>query len=93
MNRIEQIKAEMAALESKYRYLKRDGASYSRSLYDAGHHKLHEELEELKSSNCKCGNDATHKCNDTPNGGWGTMKCGEKLCDNCKCGCTSAEVF
>ena len=42
---------------------------------------------------CKCGELATSKCADTPAGGWGTMKCGEPLCDKCKCGCKDVEIF
>jgi len=41
----------------------------------------------------KCGKDSTHVCNDTPNGGWGSMKCGVKLCDKCECGCTDVLVY
>lgn len=30
---------------------------------------------------------STHECTLTPSGGWGTMKCGAPLCDDCKCSC------
>lgn len=41
----------------------------------------------------KCGVKAVRTCTDTPAGGWGTMKCGVKLCDNCKCGCKDVEIY
>jgi hypothetical protein len=42
---------------------------------------------------CKCGKPITRLCKDTPNGGWGTLKCGEPLCDECKCDCTKVMVY
>lgn len=41
----------------------------------------------------KCGVKAVRTCTDTPAGGWGRMKCGNKLCDNCKCGCKDVEIY
>jgi len=37
---------------------------------------------------CDCKKQSTRTCKETPNGGWGTMKCGAPLCDDCKCDCT-----
>lgn len=37
---------------------------------------------------------AVKECSKTPNGGWGTMRCGAPLCKDCnKCGCDEVLIF
>lgn len=37
---------------------------------------------------------AVKECTKTPNGGWGTLKCGAPLCKHCKkCGCDEVLVY
>jgi len=40
-----------------------------------------------------CGKQSDRKCEDTPAGGWGTMKCGVQLCGKCECGCKDEMIF
>lgn len=50
-------------------------------------------VDEVKKCHV-CDKPAFHKCTDTPNGGWGTMKCGAPLCkDHSKCGCTETLIY
>ena len=41
----------------------------------------------------KCNEPKTHKCNKTPSGGWGTMKCGKPLADGETCDCDQVMIF
>ena len=43
--------------------------------------------------NCGCGKPAVQKCKKSPNGGWGTMKCGAPLCSICRCDCDEVLIF
>lgn len=45
-------------------------------------------MEVAKAVSCsKCDKPATYECDKTPNGGWGTLRCGVPLCNKCKCDC------
>jgi hypothetical protein len=40
-----------------------------------------------------CGNPSTTKCEKIPSGGWGMIKCGPPLCDNCECKCDEVLIY